>query len=176
MGTSDPEGVAQWLADYDAAFEADVSHAERGWSGPPREPQPSLPLTGGTLVLLPSRGDAPEPWPGSRDRNWYRDLGRRTAVGGRERIALDALLDRIWTGEDCPRENRRNGQWTGWLDELRGDCGMSMSYATMKRAIAGLISRGVIERRLRGRVRVSRGRGKSTYTVNPANPCERRES
>ena len=142
----------------------------------PVETQSPLPLTGGTLVPVPGRGEAPEPWPGERDRNWFRDLGRRTAVGGRERIALDALLDRVWTKPDDPRQGRFNGVWTGWIDELRGDCGMSMSYATMKRAIAGLIAKGVIERRLRGRVRVSRGRGKSTYTVNPANPCERRES
>ena len=170
------QSTEEWYADYDEAFEADVARAERRWCAPPREPQPPLPLTGGTLVPVPSRGEAPEPWPGERNRNWFRDLGRRTAVGGRERIALDALLDRVWTKPDDPRQGRFNGVWTGWIDELRGDCGMSMSYATMKRAIAGLIAKGVIERRLRGRVRVSRGRGKSTYTVNPANPCERRES
>ena len=175
MAISDSD-LTDWYAEYDEAFLADVERVERRWRAPPVEPQPSLPLTGGTLVPVPCNGDAPQPLPGERDRNWFRDLGRRTAVGGRERIALDALLDRVWTKPDDPRQGRFNGVWTGWIDELRGDCGMSMSYATMKRAIAGLIAKGVIERRLRGRVRVSRGRGKSTYTVNPANQYERRES
>ena len=175
MAISDSD-LTRWYADYDASFEADVERAERRWSAPPVEPQPSLPLTGAPLVLVPGRGVAPEPLPGERDRNWWRDLGRRTAVRGRERIVLDVLLDRIWTGPDNAREGRFNGRWTGWIDEIRADCGMSMSYATTKRAISGLVAKGIIERKLRGRVRVSRGRGKSTYTVNPANPCERRES
>ena len=188
MAMTDRE-VTQWLSEYDAGLEADVERAERAISqaNPPKKGgrgktrDAESHVSGDVLRQIRAAHTddgltAPEPWPGERDRNWFRDLGRRTAVGGRERILLDALLNRVWTKPDDPHKGRFNGQWTGWIDELRGDCGMSMSYATMKRAIAGLIAKGVIERRLRGRVRVSRGRGKSEYRVLPTNSYERRES
>ena len=186
MGTSDPEGVAQWLADYDAANRleaadvgadvgADVAFAERGWSGPPREPQAPLPLTGGTLVEVPGRGEAPEPWPGARNRNWWRDLAERTTVGGCERAVLMVLVNRIWTGENDPRLGRENGRWTGFLAEIQAKCGGALSYRSAKRGVAGLMARGVITRRIQGRRRErGGGRGRSVYRILPANRHERR--
>ena len=171
------EELTQWYADYDATnFEADVARAERRWRAPPVEPQSPLPLTGGTLVLVPGRGDAPEPLPGERNRNWWRDLYRRTAVVGRERVVLAALHGRIWTGPDNPREGRFSGQWTGWQREIKADCGDAMCLRTIKRAVIGLVDKGIITRRYQGRRRAAGGgRGKSVYYVQPANPCERRD-
>ena len=123
------DDAMDWWREHDEAkasagdFEADVAHAESRFGSPPLDPQPPLPLTGGTLVSVPGHGDVPEPWPGERDRNWWRDLGRRTHVKGRERVVLDALLDRIWTGKNIPREGRFNGQWTGFQREIQADCG-----------------------------------------------------
>ena len=91
-----------------AELESDVAFAERGFPRPAVKSQAPLPLTGAPLVLVPG-SEAPEPMPGTRDRNWWRDLGRRTAVGGRERIALDALLDRVWTKPDDPRQGDSMG-------------------------------------------------------------------
>ena len=95
---------------------------------------------------------------------------------GRERIVLSALLDRVWTGPDNPREGRFNGQWTGWQREIQADCGGAMCLLTIKRAVVGLVNRGIITRRFQGRRRArGGGRGKSVYYVQPANPCERRD-
>ena len=175
MAITDLE-VSDWLAEYDAGLEADVARAERRWCAPPVEPQSPFPLTGGTLVLVPGRGDALEPMPGERDRNWWGGLYRRTAVKGRERIVLGALHGRIWTGQDCPREGRFNGQWTGWQREIKADCGDAMRLLTIKRAVVGLVSKGIITRRFQGRRRAAGGgRGKSVYYVQPANPYERRD-
>ena len=174
MGTSDPEGVAQWLAEYDAGLEADVARAERRWCAPPVEPQSPLPLTGAPLVLVPG-GEAPEPLPGVRDRNWWRDLGRRTAVKGRERIVLGALLNRIWTGENNPREGRVNGQWCGFQREIQTDIADALGVRSIKYAIVGLIGKAIIARRYQGRRRAAGGgRGKSVYLILPSNPHERR--
>lgn len=116
------------------------------------------------------------PFPGERDRNWWRDLGRRTAVRGRERIVLDALLGRIWTQADDSRRGRVNGQWTGWIDEIRADVAGTYGSRSLSYAVVGLVDKGVITRRFQGRRRAAGGgRGKSVYRVLPANPLERRE-
>ena len=175
MAISDSD-LTRWYADYDASFEADVERAERRWGAPPVEPQPSLPLTGAPLVLVPGRGVAPEPMPGERDRNWWRDLGRRTAVRGRERSVLAAIHGRIWTGPDNAGKGRFGGQWTGFQSEIRTDCGGAMSLRTIKRAVVGLVDKSIITRRYQGRRRAAGGgRGKSVYRVLPSNPHERRE-
>ena len=169
------EDLTQWIADYDAAFEADVARAERRWRGPPAEPQPSLPLTGGTLVPVPGRGVAPEPWPGKRDRNWWRDLAERTKVGGCERTVLMVLVNRLWTGENDPRLGRENGRWAGFLTEIQAKCGGALSYRSAKRGVAGLTAKSIITRRIQGRRRAAGGgRGRSIYRILPSNRYERR--
>ena len=169
------EELTQWYAEYDAGLEADVALAERGWSAPPRGPQPSLALTGATLVPVPCNGDAPAPLPGVRSRNWWRDLAERTTVGGCERAVLMVLVNRIWTGENDPRLGRENGRWTGFLTEIQARCGGALSYRSAQRGIAGLMSKGVITRRIQGRRRAAGGgRGRSIYRILPANPYERR--
>ena len=165
------EELTQWFADYDAAFDADVERAERRWRAPPVEPQSSLPLTGGTLVPVPCNGDAPQPLPGARDRNWWADLLRRTAVRGRERIVLHALHGRIWTGPDDPGKGRENGRWTGYQREIQADIADALGLRSIKRAVIGLIDKCIITRRWQGRRRAAGGgRGKSVYRVLPSNP------
>ena len=174
MAISDRE-VTQWIAEYDAGLEADVERAERQWRAPPVEPQSPLPLTGAPLVAVPGRGGAPEPMPGERNRNWWRDLAERTTVGGCERAALMVLVNRIWTGPDNAREGRENGRWTGFLTEIQAKCGGALSYRSAKRGVAGLMSRGIITRRIQGRRRErGGGRGRSVYRILPANRHERR--
>ena len=184
MAGAGDESLRQWRADYDAAVRRGDeetnrparSRADAEWSSPPAlTPQSSLPLTGGTLVPVP--GDAraaPAPLPAVRDLNWWRDLGRRTAVAGRERIVLDALLDRIWTGPDDPREGRVNGQWRGYQSEIQADCGGALSLRTTKRAVKELIEKGTITRRFVGQK--AGGRGKSVYRILPSNPLESRST
>ena len=156
-------------------LEADVALAERGWSGPARDPQAPLPLTGAPLVLVPG-GDAPEPWPGKRDWRWWQALVRRTAVGGRDRIVLTALLLRAWTGPEDVARGRIPGQWTGYQREIQADIGDALGLRSIKRAVVGLMSRAIITRRYQGRRRAAGGgRGKSVYRILPSNPCERRD-
>ena len=179
MAFSDPDN-SRWYADLDAANEAAnraaVVCAERGF--PPRpavEPQPSLPLTGGTLVPVPCNGDAPAPLPGVRDRNWWAALLRRTAVRARERIVLHALHGRIWTGPDDPGKGRENGRWTGYQAEIQADIADALGVRSIKYAIVGLIGKAIIARRYQGRRRAAGGgRGKSVYLILPSNPHERR--
>ena len=168
--------VAQWLAEYDAGLEADVARAERRWCAPPVESQAPLPLTGAPLVLVPGRGDALEPMPGPRDWRWWQALVRRTAVGGRDRIVLTALLLRAWTGPEDVARGRIPGQWTGYQREIQADIGDALGLRSIKRAVVGLMSRSIITRRYQGRRRsAGGGRGKSVYRILPANPYERRD-
>ena len=178
MHEADSTPTSEWLADYVAASEPDPAEHPSSTgtvNPPPLAPKPRL--NGHARPLVPARtADAPEPLPGRRDRNWWRDLGRRTAVRGRERNVLGALLDRIWTGADNSHERRVNGQWTGWQRELQADCGNAICLRTIKRAVVGLVSKGIIERRFQGRMRThGGGRGKSVYRVLPSNPHERRQ-
>ena len=174
MAMTDRE-VTQWIAEYDAGLAADVERAERRFPRPPVEPQRSLSLTGATLVSVPGRGDAPEPMPGERDRNWWRDLAERTTVGGCERTVLMVLANRIWTGPDSPRDGRENGRWTGFLTEIQAKCGGALSYRSAQRGVSRLVSKGILTRRLQGRRRArGGGRGKSIYRILPSNRYERR--
>ena len=190
MAFSDPE-VTEWLAEYGASFEADVERAERAIAqanqakkvgrGKTRDAESHV---SGDLHFVKRHHEVPtdllrqahEPMPGKRDRNWFRDLGRRTAVRGRERIVLDALLDRVWTGENNPREGRYSGQWTGYQREIKADIGDALGLRSIKYAVVALVGKGIITRRFQGRRRAAGGgRGKSVYYVQPANPYEIRE-
>ena len=140
--------VAQWLAEYDAGLEADVERAERGWSAPPVEPQPSLALTGGTLVPVPCNGEAPEPWPGEAGPKLVAGPGQSVPRSRRLRAyrRSPCSLNRIWTG---PRTTRARGasmvSGRAGLTELRGELRQwALSYAqcATKRAISGLVAKG----------------------------------
>ena len=166
-GMTDRE-VANWIEAYDEAFEADVATAERanppekGGRGKTRDAESHV--SGDVLRQI------------RRDRNWWRDLGRRTAVKGRERIVLDALLDRIWTGPDDPRRGRVNGQWTGAQSAIKSDIGDALGLRSIKYAVVGLMEKGIITRRFQGRRHAAGGgRGRSVYLILPSNPHERRE-
>ena len=195
MAFSDPE-VTEWLADLDAANLAAVVCAERAiaQANPPQSPEESGSrkgkgvLSGDTLPPSTLRDirqahagltddglTAPEPMPGKRDRNWWRDLAERTTVGGCERAVLMVLVNRIWTGPDNAREGRENGRWTGFLKEIQAKCGGALSYRSAQRGIAGLMSKGIITRRIQGRrLAAGGGRGRSIYRILPANSYERR--
>ena len=182
MAFSDPDN-SRWYADLDAANEAAnraaVVCAERAISqaNPAIPPQERSPGRDGNMserdghIPRKTLSDIRQ----ARARNWWRDLAERTTVGGCERAVLMVLVNRIWTGPDCPREGRENGRWTGFLKEIQAKCGGALSYRSAQRGIAGLMSKGIITRRIQGRRRErGGGRGKSIYRILPANSYERR--
>ena len=115
----------------------------------------------------------------AREREYRREkfkwlhLVRRTFPGDdKQKHVLRCLADHAWAGPDPDDRGRVDGECV----LLRRTIGLEtdLSEGTVKRAIAGLVSKGIIERETRGRR--GGGRGANRYRILPHNPFENRRA
>ena len=103
---------------------------------------------------------------------WLR-LVRRTFPGDdKQKHVLRCLADHAWAGPDPDDRGRVDGECV----LLRRTIGLEtdLSEGTVKRAIAGLVDKGIIEREARGRR--GGGRGANRYRILEHNPFEDRRA
>ena len=114
----------------------------------------------------------------AREREYRREkfkwlhLARRTFPGNdKEKHVLRVLADHAWAGPDLDDLGRVDGECVLLTRTIQHETD-GLSKRTVERAIAGLVSKGIIEREARGRARG--GRGANRYRLLPSNPFEDR--
>ena len=96
-------------------------------------------------------------------------LVRRTVLAHHaEKHVLRCLGDHAWAGPDDPALSRYDGQCALLRRTIVRETGLS--EGSVKRAIGGLVAKGIIERR--SRWRRGGGQGASVYRILPENDYE----
>ena len=115
----------------------------------------------------------------AREREYRREkfkwihLVRRTILQSHaEKHVLRCIADHAWAGPDLDDRGRVDGECVLLRRTIGRETGLS--EGTVKRAIAGLVDKAIIEREARGRR--GGGRGANRYRILEHNPFEDRRA
>lgn len=105
-----------------------------------------------------------------REKLKWHHLMRRTFPGDdKQKHVLRVLADHAWAGPDPQDLGRVDGESVLRVETIMAES--HLGERTVRRAIAGLVEKQIIESEARGRR--GGGRGANRYRILPSNPYER---